>query len=249
MSWVEKGAPTPFDGQPIQGLFYLDGDVLARRVGKDWTAGQKYPMVAFPSGVECLLWEPGEPEQLGVVHIFGELDLPLSGTPEDAFERANDIAEQCGYLARRVGEDRLEVWGHDEDEHFLIAYDREQGRMADVVPVKDETRFPLSMPLLTNDIRARLPELYANEELGLEAPAQVKFFTPDAGWTWYASEFDGEDIFFGLVVGHEIELGYFSLSELEQVRGPLGLPIERDKYFEPASLRELRDRHRRERGE
>ena len=63
-----------------------------------------------------------------------------------------------------------------------------------------------------------LPELYSGEEKGLEAQAQVKFFTPDSNWTWYASEFDGEDIFFGLVAG--FEPGYFSLSELQSVRGP-----------------------------
>ena len=33
--------------------------------------------------------------------------------------------------------------------------------------------------------------------------AQVKFFTPDSNLTWYASEFDGEDIFFGLVSGFD----------------------------------------------
>ncbi len=248
MAWTEKEKPTPFDAQPIRGLYFLDGDVVARRIGRDWTAGQKYPMVAFPSGVECMLWESSDPDQVGIVHIYGEMDLPLQDTRDKAFEQANAIAAQCGYLVRRVGEDQLEVWGHDDDEHYLIRYDLESGRMADVVPVKDETRFPLRMPLLTNAMREQLPALYANEELGLEAQALVKFFTPDAGWTWYASEFDGDDIFFGLVVGHEIELGYFSLKELEEVRGPLGLPIERDRYFEPASLRELRDQHQRERG-
>lgn len=40
-----------------------------------------------------------------------------------------------------------------------------------------------------------------------------------------------------------MELGYFSLTELEAVRGPLGLPIERDLYFKPATLNELQDRH------
>ena len=72
---------------------------------------------------------------------------------------------------------------------------------------------------------------------------QVKFFTPDAQWTWYATEFDGEDLFFGLVVGLETELGYFSLLELESVRGPLGLPIERDMYFEPKTLSKVRALH------
>ena len=49
--------------------------------------------------------------------------------------------------------------------------------------------------------REKLPELYRNEEKGLEALAPVKFFTPDGNWTWYASEFDREDLFFGLVSG------------------------------------------------
>ena len=40
-----------------------------------------------------------------------------------------------------------------------------------------------------------------------------------------ASEFDGEDIFFGLVNGFELELGYFSLQELQEALVPLGLPI------------------------
>ena len=43
-----------------------------------------------------------------------------------------------------------------------------------------------------------------------------------------AFEFDGHDLFFGLVEGHVKELGYFSLSELQRVKGPMGLPIERD---------------------
>jgi len=72
--------------------------------------------------------------------------------------------------------------------------------------------------------------------------AWVKFFTPDANWTWYATEAqpEGEDfIFFGLVDGAEKELGYFSLSELQGVRGPMGLPIERDAYWCPKTLREI----------
>lgn len=100
--------------------------------------------------------------------------------------------------------------------------------------------------LLPDDVRARLPKLYANEALGMAAPAVVKFFTPDASWTWYASEFDGEDLLFGLVIGHVAEFGYFSLSELEGVRGPLGLPVERALDFAPGSLGELRDHFERE---
>jgi hypothetical protein len=99
------------------------------------------------------------------------------------------------------------------------------------------------MQLLTKAIRRRLPPLYANEEKGLEALAVVKFFTPDSSWTWYASEFDGDDLFFGLAVGFEPELGYFKLSELQTVRGKLGLSVERDRFFTPTSLRALLDQH------
>jgi hypothetical protein len=97
------------------------------------------------------------------------------------------------------------------------------------------------MKLLTKALRKRLPPLYATEH---EPDPMVicKFFYPDASWTWYAVEYDGEDLFFGLVDGFEVELGYFSRSELEANRGKLGLPIERDMYFEPCRLSELRSK-------
>ena len=96
------------------------------------------------------------------------------------------------------------------------------------------------MQLLTQAIRAKLPPLGSTDALPHDRlVARVKFFTPDSSWTWYALEFDGRDTFFGLVSGFEVEMGYFSLSELESVRGPLGLPIERDRWFEPAPLARL----------
>ncbi len=96
-----------------------------------------------------------------------------------------------------------------------------------------------SMKLLTKEIRRRLPPLYGQEGKGGDAVVYVKFFTPDSGWTWYVTEFSGEDTFFGLACGFEKELGYFSLSELESVRGPMGLLVERDLYWEPKTLVEI----------
>lgn len=101
------------------------------------------------------------------------------------------------------------------------------------------------MMMLTKANRKALPPLYTGEELGDDAKAVVKFFTPDSNWTWYASEFDGEDCFFGLVVGFEAELGYFSLAELEGARGPWGLKIERDRWFKPTTLGKLKAEHSR----
>jgi Protein of unknown function (DUF2958) len=107
--------------------------------------------------------------------------------------------------------------------------------------------------LLPEEMKRKLPPLYSGEEKGLKAQAAVKFFTPDSNWTWYASEgspvdanscYDTQEekvdfLFFGLVSGFEVELGYFSLRELEASRGPLGLPIERDLSFIPKTLGEL----------
>ena len=92
---------------------------------------------------------------------------------------------------------------------------------------------------MTQEIRKKLPPLYSQEDKGGKAVVHVKFFTPDSSWTWYVTEFDGKDIFFGLVDGHEKELGYFSLKELQSVRGTMGLPIERDLYFRSKTLEEI----------
>ena len=100
---------------------------------------------------------------------------------------------------------------------------------------------PLPKQLLT-----QLPALYEKEGLGLAAQATIKFFLPGTGWTWYPTEFDGDDILFGLVIGHVAEFGYFRLSELEALRSPLGLRVERDLYFKPRSLGELRDHYEKE---
>jgi len=94
------------------------------------------------------------------------------------------------------------------------------------------------MKLLTKELRKKLPPIGATET---EKDPMVicKFFFPDFHWTWYAIEFDGEDIFYGYVVGDFPELGYFSLSELKSTRGKLGLPVERDLYFKPCRLSAL----------
>lgn len=95
------------------------------------------------------------------------------------------------------------------------------------------------MKLLTQEIRKKLPPLYSQEDKVGKAVVHLKMFTPDGNWTFFASEFDGKDTFFGLVDGFEKELGYFSLKELESVRGQLGLPIERDLYWRPKTLEEI----------
>lgn len=86
----------------------------------------------------------------------------------------------------------------------------------------------------------KIPPVYATEKTA-DPTVFIKLFTPDSNWTWYILEHSAEDrLCFGLVVGHETELGYFSLAELEEVRGPIGLRIERDLHFQPKPLSEVR---------
>jgi hypothetical protein len=87
--------------------------------------------------------------------------------------------------------------------------------------------------LLTIEDRVRL---LVNAIADDRDPAPVlKLFTPDAAATWLVSEVDPDDPdrLFGLCdlgLGFA-ELGYVSLAELSDLRGPLGLPVERDLHF------------------
>jgi len=131
--WIEKDTPEPFDQQPIDGLFYLDGDVVGRRFNRNWMDGYKLPMIAFPSGDSFELWISGnDQEYTAVIHIFGEMNLPLFDQRDNAYEYAVSISSQCGYLAEKIGEYLIEVWGCDTSEHYRITYDNDQGHMIDV---------------------------------------------------------------------------------------------------------------------
>lgn len=96
------------------------------------------------------------------------------------------------------------------------------------------------MELLPKELRRRFPSLRTTEGKEVEDISIIaKFFDPTGSWTWYATEFDGKDTFFGYVRGFENEMGYFSLKELQSVRGQLGLGIERDLYFGEHTLAEV----------
>jgi Protein of unknown function (DUF2958) len=67
------------------------------------------------------------------------------------------------------------------------------------------------MKLLTDELRAQLPALYAQEQEN-DKMVYIKFFSPFSNWTWYVTEGSQEDddfIFFGYVIGFEKEWGTF----------------------------------------
>jgi len=102
------------------------------------------------------------------------------------------------------------------------------------------------MDLLPQELRKTLPSLYSQES-SCAPIVHAKLFTPDAGWTWFiteGSEEDGDWLLFGYVIGLEEEWGYFLLSEIASVRGPLGLSVERDLWFQPGPIDEVLRRER-----
>jgi hypothetical protein len=232
MPWYNKERPTPFDRTTYIGLRHLHGDVLAERYGQEWVQGKKYPVISFPSGIERELQRSATREH--VIQLFGDIQLPYQADLESAFNHLHQIKTDRNLVVVKHSDSVLMLTDLMTQRGYFVAYDNAEERIADI------TRFPEhAMELLDGEARAVLPPLYANERNGLNAVAPLKFFTPDSNWIWYPTEFDGDDLFFGLVDGFEMELGYFALSELEGVRGRLGLPIERDLYFEPALLRDL----------
>jgi len=98
------------------------------------------------------------------------------------------------------------------------------------------------MNLLPKYVSSKFPAIGETENQN-DPQVICKFFLVGSKWIWYAIEFDGSDLFFGYVTGDFPELGYFRLSELREVRGLFNLPIERDMYFKPQLLSEIRKIH------
>jgi hypothetical protein len=96
--------------------------------------------------------------------------------------------------------------------------------------------------ILSDEDKKSLPPLYSTEKTP-DPIVQIKLFVPWNNWTWFVTEGqeeEGDFRMFGLACGHENELGYFCLSEMEGITGPGGLKIEKDIHFKPKPLSEVR---------
>jgi len=203
----------------------------ARQTGKvgDITAGlppqdySTYPYVEWygdDNGRVAIELGPSQVEVIGTPLPFGEQE------PVSRVEQHRNMAELMTQLVQGLNA------GVREKPAVQPASNVGKPRRA------RKPRAP-GMKLLTEELRRQLPPLGSQDGKGGKAVALAKLFTPSSSWTWFIVEGDGEDICFGLVDGHEKELGYFSLKELESVRGPFGLPIERDIHWQPKTLEEI----------
>jgi hypothetical protein len=224
---------------PADAEQYMDG-FASHQTGKagDITAGQPPQDYGTVPYIEIYSDQNGR-----IVIELEPVQMDVVGTPIPAWEsypisrkqQRDNMAEFLGGLAAEMNLPAQHVACVGGDAVVT----------ADKRAANDKIR---GMKLLTQEIRRKLPPLYSQEGRGGKAIAHVKYFSPSSSWTWYILEGSpiqdetGTEVdfhFFGLVEGQCKELGYVALSELQSVRGPMGLPIERDLHWGPKTLEEI----------
>mgnify|MGYP006295558755 CR=1 FL=1 len=94
------------------------------------------------------------------------------------------------------------------------------------------------MKLMTKEIEKKLEKapLRSQDEKGFDAPVVVKYFNPTGSGTWLITEGErlenGDWLLFGYCHIQVWEWGTVLLSELQNLKLPYGLGIERDLYSE-----------------
>ena len=93
------------------------------------------------------------------------------------------------------------------------------------------------MMLMTKELEKKLNRypIGSQDGNGMDARVVVKYFNPCGAGTWLITEGekqeDGDWLLFGYCHLFEWEWGYVLLSELQNVKLPFGLTIERELYI------------------
>lgn len=102
------------------------------------------------------------------------------------------------------------------------------------------------MNLLTTKLEEQFNKypLYSQDGKGMDSIVIVKYFNPYGSGTWLITEAekqpDGDWLLFGYCHIYCWEWGYVLLSELQNLKLPFGLTIERDLYIpHDAKVKEL----------
>lgn len=94
--------------------------------------------------------------------------------------------------------------------------------------------------LISKELKVKFAKMGDQSEVS-DPIVLAKFFNPCGSQTWYAISYDADtNICFGYVTGmFEDEYGTFSIDELESLKLPFGLRIERDIYFIPCRISDI----------
>ena len=102
------------------------------------------------------------------------------------------------------------------------------------------------MKLMTKAIENKFKKfpLYSQDGKGQDAEVIVKYFNPCGAGTWLITEANklenGDFEMFGYCsLGYEWEWGYVLLSQLQEIKLPFGLGIERDLHCEGCKVKDL----------
>ncbi len=221
-------AQTAMEGFAVQQIGKV-GDITAGLPPADYVS---YPYIEWYSDENGRALIELEPQQ---VVVIGTPVPACESDPISRDQQNRNMAEFLGELATELNLPK---------EHVVCI----SGNAVIQADKRTANKRVRGMKLLTQEIRKKLPLLYAQKDKGGKAIVHLKLFTPDGSFTWYITEGSpitddsGKEVdfhFFGLVDGLEKELGYVALSELESIRGPLGLPVERDLWWEPKTLEEI----------
>ena len=92
---------------------------------------------------------------------------------------------------------------------------------------------------MTKEIKKKARKQF-DDGSDMEQMVVAKFFDPIGSWKWFLMNMhEDEDYCWGIVKGNEVEMGSFSMKELEDIHLPFGLTIERDTLFEPVKASEI----------
>ena len=95
------------------------------------------------------------------------------------------------------------------------------------------------MKLMTKEIKEKAQKQF-DKGSDMDQMVVANYFDAMGGWKWFLMNMDKDgDYCWGIVDGHAVEMGSFSMRELQSIQLPLGLGIERDLCFEPVKASEL----------
>lgn len=123
----------------------------------------------------------------------------------------------------------------DSDIRYIRAYE------IDPQPKRDEQQ---AMELIPDDLAQKIPPMDEVDEEFMDTPlaAYVYLYQPDGPFEWYITNYDGNDTAWVLALNPftgDWEHGPISLNEIREIRGALGLRVEREEFVNPVKLTTL----------
>ena len=88
---------------------------------------------------------------------------------------------------------------------------------------------------MTKEIKEKAQKQF-DDGSDMEQMVVAKYFDAMGGWKWFMMNMDKVEYYcWGIVKGHEVEMGSFSIKELQS----MSPRIQRDLYFEPVKASEV----------